>query len=58
MASGRCDCVAMVAWDLLLVRLGVDIWGWREDGGVEEPYAELNVDEDLVVGTLPSELPE
>jgi len=58
MASGRCDCVAMVVWDLLFVRHGVDIWGWVEDGGVEEPYAELNVDEDLVVGTLPSDLLE
>ncbi len=48
----------MVVWDLLFVRLGVDISGWIEDGGVEEPYVELNVDEDLVVGTVPSELLE
>ena len=29
-----------------------------EDGGVEEPYVEFNVDDDLVVGTVPSELLE
>ena len=53
MAIGRCDCVVIVLWDLLFVRLGVDISGCTEDGGVEDPYAESKVDEDLVVGTGP-----
>ncbi len=53
MAIGRCDCTAMVVWDLLFVRLGVDNWGWIEEGCVE---VESNVDVDLVVGTVPSDL--
>lgn len=31
--------------------------GWTVDGGVEEPYAEFNVDEDFVVGAVPLESP-
>ena len=58
MAIGRCDCVVIVLWDLLFVRLGVDISGCTEDGGVEDPYAESKVDEDLVVGTGPCDCPE
>lgn len=42
--------------DRLKGRLGVDAFGWMVDGGVEEPYTEFNVDEDLVVGTVPFEL--
>jgi len=47
----------MVLADLLITRLGVDWLSWIEDGGVEEPLAESRVDEDLVVGIVPLDVP-
>lgn len=31
-------------------RFGLDVWGWMEDGGLEEAYSEFNVEEDLALG--------
>ena len=33
----------------------MDICGWMVDGGVDEPYTELSVDDDFVVGAVPLE---
>lgn len=35
------------------MRFGVEVCGWMVEGGVEEPYRELRVDEDFVVLTVP-----
>ena len=43
----------MALADLLSGRLGVDMCAWTVDGGVEEPYKEFKVDEDVVVGAVP-----
>ena len=51
-AIGLCGGGLIALEDLLLVRFGVDMCGWIVEGGVEEPYVELNVDEDSVVGTV------
>lgn len=54
-ARGLCGGRPSALADLLKGRLDVDICGWTVDGGVEELWAELRVDEDFVVGTVPLE---
>jgi len=56
-ATGLCGGGFNALADLLRGRLGADMCGWTVDGGVEEPYAEFNVDEEFVVGTVPLESP-
>lgn len=43
----------MAPADLFVTRFGVDWWGCIEEGGVEEAWVELMVEEDLVAGTVP-----
>ena len=52
--EGRCDGGGVTTpLDLIAERLDVDMCGCIEDAGVEAPYTELRVEEDLVVGTVP-----
>jgi hypothetical protein len=39
--------------DLMPAIFELDPLGFTDEGGVEPPYEELSVDEDLVVGTVP-----
>ena len=39
-------------------RFGFDVCGWMEEGGVDEPFKEFNVEDDFAVGTVPLEMPE
>ena len=42
--------------DLVVTRLGVEWLACTEDGGVEEPWTESRVEEDLLGGTVSLEL--
>lgn len=53
-AIDLCEGALMAFTDFPFRRLGLDPWGRMDDGGDDEPYNELNVDEDFVTG-VPSE---
>ena len=54
MGGGRCRGLSL-SLDFIASKCGDEVCGWIVDGGDDEPYMELNVEEDLVVGTVPVE---